>query len=98
MATDSSSTSSKDVPKATAATFTSYVSVPLSIDKLDGSNYDSWASNITFWLIGQDYADHLTKNVKDVPNKGLGLMPNCAVSSIHYSSIYQTDFLGPSHL
>ena len=66
MATDFSTISSKDLPKADTFTFTSYVSVPLSTDKLDGSNYDFWASDIKLWLTGQDHTDHLTNKAKDV--------------------------------
>ena len=65
MATKSSATSSKDGPKTVPPTFTS--NVVLSTDKLDGSNYDSWAFDIKLWLTGQDYANHLTKKVDDVP-------------------------------
>ena len=47
-------------PKADASVFTNLVTAPLSTDKLDGSNYDSWASDIKLWLKGQGYVDHLT--------------------------------------
>ena len=67
MATDSFATNSKDASKADTSTFTSYASVPLSSYKLDGSNYNSWASDIKLWLTGQDYADHLTKKAENVP-------------------------------
>ena len=67
MATNSSATSSKDVPKTNPPTFTNFVSVLLFTDKLDGSNYDSWTSYIKLWLTGKDYADHLTKKADDVP-------------------------------
>ena len=40
--------------------YTNYVNVHLSIDKLDGTNYDTWASNIKLWLKSQGYVDHCT--------------------------------------
>jgi len=40
--------------------YTNYVNVHLSIYKLDGTNYDTWASDIKLWLKSQDYVDHLT--------------------------------------
>ena len=40
--------------------YTNYVNVHLSIDKLDGTNYDTWLSNIKLWLKSQGYVDHLT--------------------------------------
>nr|KYP72342.1 Retrovirus-related Pol polyprotein from transposon TNT 1-94 [Cajanus cajan] len=49
--------------------FTNYVNVPLSIDKLDGTNYDTWASDIKLWLKGQDYVAHLTQTVASVDEK-----------------------------
>jgi len=45
---------------------TNYVNVHLSIDKLDGTNYDTWASNIKLWLKSQCYVDHLTQCVSNV--------------------------------
>ena len=53
--------------KSDAVVFTNYVTAPLSIDKLDGSNYDSWASDIKLWLKGQGYVDHLTTKEESVP-------------------------------
>jgi len=40
--------------------YTNYVNVHLSIDKLDGTNYDIWASYIKLWFKSQGYLDHLT--------------------------------------
>jgi len=40
--------------------YTNYVNIHLSIDKLDGTNYNTWASNIKLWLKSQGYVDHLT--------------------------------------
>jgi len=37
-----------------------YVNVHLSIDKLDGTNYDTWVSDTKLWLKSQGYVDHLT--------------------------------------
>jgi len=42
---------------------TNYVNVHLSIDKLDGTNYDTWASDIRLWLKSQGYVDQLTTSV-----------------------------------
>ena len=39
--------------------YTNYVNVHLSFDKLDGTNYDTWASDIKLWL-KNGYVDHLT--------------------------------------
>jgi len=46
--------------------YTNYVNIHLLIDKLDGTNYDTWASNIKLWLKSQGYVDHLTKCGVDV--------------------------------
>ena len=40
--------------------YTNYVNVHISIDKLDGTNYDTWASDIKLWLKSQGYVDHHT--------------------------------------
>jgi len=40
--------------------YTNYVNVHLSIEKLDGTNYDTWVSDIKLWLKTQGYVDHLT--------------------------------------
>jgi len=40
--------------------YTNYTNVHLSIDKLDGTNYDTWVSDIKLWLKSQGYIDHLT--------------------------------------
>jgi len=40
---------------------TNYVNVHLSINKLDGINYDTWASDIKLWLKSQGYVYHLTQ-------------------------------------
>jgi len=39
--------------------YINYVNVRLSIDKLDGTNYNIWASYIKLWLKSQGYVDHL---------------------------------------
>jgi len=41
--------------------YTIYVNVHLSIDKLDETDYDTWALDIELWLKSQGYADHLTR-------------------------------------
>lgn len=46
MAADDSLCGLKDISKIEPLAFISYVSVLLSIDKLDGCNYDTWASDI----------------------------------------------------
>lgn len=30
----------------------------ISMGKLDGANYDTWASHIKLWLKGEGYVDH----------------------------------------
>ena len=37
------------------------MSIFISIDKLDGTNYNTWASDIKLWLKSQCYVDHLTR-------------------------------------
>jgi len=46
--------------------YTNYVNVHLFIYKLDGTNYDTWTSDIKLWLKSQGYVDHLTKCGVDV--------------------------------
>jgi len=46
--------------------FTTHVNVHLPIDKLDGKNYATWASNVKLWLESQGYLDHLTLKVIDI--------------------------------
>jgi len=46
--------------------YTNYVNVYLSIDKLNETNYDTWASGIKLWINSQGYVDHLTKYGVDV--------------------------------
>jgi len=41
--------------------YTNYVNVHLSSDKLDGTNYNTWALDIKLWLKSQGYVDHLTR-------------------------------------
>ena len=41
--------------------YTIYVNVHLSIDKLDGTDYDTWTLDIELWLKSQCYVDHLTR-------------------------------------
>jgi len=36
-----------------SSTFTNYVNISLSINKLDETNYDLWASNWKLWLKDQ---------------------------------------------
>jgi len=45
--------------------YTNYVNVHLSINKLDGKNYHTWASDIRLWLKSQGYVDHLTTSVPE---------------------------------
>ncbi|CAJ2661710.1 unnamed protein product [Trifolium pratense] len=53
MAANNTSNGSKGI-------FTNYITSPLSTEKLNGSNYDSWAADIKLWVTGQGYKDHLT--------------------------------------
>jgi len=46
--------------------YTNYVNVHLFINKLDGTNYDTWTSNIKLWFKSQVHVDHLTKCSVDV--------------------------------
>nr|KYP65372.1 Retrovirus-related Pol polyprotein from transposon TNT 1-94 [Cajanus cajan] len=55
--------------KPDSSIFTNYANVPLFIDKLDGTNYDTWASDIKFWLKGQDYVALLTQTAASVYEK-----------------------------
>lgn len=47
-----------------------HISSAISTDKLDGSNYATWASNTELWLQKQGYNEHLTKKAEDVPEVG----------------------------
>ena len=51
--------------------YTNYVNVHLSIDKLYGKNYDTWASDIRLWLKSQGYVNHLTTSVANVSENGV---------------------------
>jgi len=70
---DSSATTNASSIAAASSTFpvpdhyTNYVNVHMSIDKLDGTNYDTWASDIRLWLKSQGYVDHLTTSTATVP-------------------------------
>ncbi|XP_073221558.1 uncharacterized protein [Cicer arietinum] len=48
----------------TKSIFTNYITSHLSVEKLNGSNYDSWAADIKLWMLGQDvkpiFRPHLT--------------------------------------
>ena len=46
--------------------YTNYVIIHLSIDKMDGTNYDTWASDIKLWIKSQCCTDHLTKCVPNI--------------------------------
>ncbi|XP_073221256.1 uncharacterized protein [Cicer arietinum] len=50
----------------TKSIFTNYITSPLSVEKLNGSNYHSWDASIKLWLRGQGYEDHLTQNPEKV--------------------------------
>ena len=52
--------SSSSTPLSKPSVYTNYINVHLSIDKLDGINYATWASDIKLWLKSQGYEDHLT--------------------------------------
>ena len=58
---------SKDVSKAETPVFTNYIGAPLSIEKLDESNYDTWVLDIKLWLAEQGYKNHLTKKANFIP-------------------------------
>ena len=64
---DSSATTNASSTFPIPEHYTNYVNVHLSIDKLDGKNYDTWASDIRLWLKSQGYVDHLTTSVANVP-------------------------------
>lgn len=48
--------------------FINYVTSPLSVEKLNGPNYDSWFGDIKLWVKGIKYEDHLTKSIDRVPS------------------------------
>ncbi|XP_073220698.1 uncharacterized protein [Cicer arietinum] len=50
----------------TKSIFTNYITSPLSVEKLNELNYDSWAADIKLWLRGQGFEDHLTQNPEKV--------------------------------
>ena len=57
---------SSSTPLSNPSVYTNYVNVHLSIDKLDGTNYATWASDIKLWLKSQGYKDHLIQSVTTV--------------------------------
>ena len=66
---DSSATTNASSTFPIPEHYTNYVNVHLSIDKLNGKNYDTWASDIRLWLKSQGYVDHLTMFVDNVLEK-----------------------------
>ncbi|RDX73175.1 Copia protein, partial [Mucuna pruriens] len=65
---------------------------PISFPKLDWSNYATWAIDITVWINGQGYKEHLTNKVcyVDAPNhvkweKIDGQLCNVIKSTLHSS-------------
>jgi hypothetical protein len=71
MSGTSPTTSSESIKSTTfdahKSIFTNYITSPLSVEKLNGSNYDSWSGDIKLWVEGQEYEDHLTKSIDKVP-------------------------------
>lgn len=65
--TNSSESVKSTTSDANKSIFTNYITSPLSIEKLNGSNYDSWYGDIQLWVEGQEYEDHLTKSIDKVP-------------------------------
>jgi len=64
----SSETVKSTTSNANKSIFTNYVTSPLSVEKLNGSNDDTWAGDIKLWVEGdQEYEDHLTKWIDKVP-------------------------------
>ncbi|KOM41612.1 hypothetical protein LR48_Vigan04g181000 [Vigna angularis] len=63
MASSSSTNTSLGGSFSNPSIYTNYVNVHLSIDKLDDTNYATWASDIKHWLKSQGYVDILTQNV-----------------------------------
>jgi len=61
-----SGVSSSSTSLSEPSVYTNYVNVHLYIDKLDGTNYVTWASDIKLWLKSQGYEDHLTQSVTTV--------------------------------
>jgi len=53
--------------------YTNYVNIYPTIDKLDGTNYDTWASDIKLWLKSQGYVDHLTQSVTNIAENEVSL-------------------------
>lgn len=54
---------------ANKSIFTNYITSPLSVEKLNRSNYDSWSGDIKLWVEGQEYEDHLTQSIDKVSDK-----------------------------
>jgi len=65
-ATNASSTAAASFTFPVLDHYTNYVNVHLSVDKLDGTNYDTWTSDIRLWLKSLGYVDHLTTSVANV--------------------------------
>lgn len=43
-----------------------YSTFPLSVEKLDGTNYATWSSDISLWITGLGYKEHLTNTSDSV--------------------------------
>lgn len=62
----------------------------LSREKLDNSNYSTWASNILLWISGQGYKEHLTSIVDSIPKTECAkwLKLDAQLCSVIKSTIY----------
>ena len=66
MSSATGSMTSSTTTMSNSSIYTNHVNVHLFIDKLDGTNYDTWASDIKLWLKSQYYVHHLTQCVSTV--------------------------------
>lgn len=62
----------------------------LSTEKLDSSNYSTWASDILLWISGQGYKEHLTSIVDSIPKTECAkwLKLDAQLCSVIKSTIY----------
>lgn len=65
----------------------------LSIDKLDSSNYATWALDIKLWLKSYGYVDHITQKSKDQQHSSSIVFVACTGTS--FVSLTQSSSLSP---
>lgn len=64
-----------------------------SIEKLDGSNYSTWASNITLCISGLGHKSHLTTSAEFIPEaeRGQWVKIDCQLCSVIRSTLHPSN-------